>query len=61
MFVDSRVIVIVCRPRTSQKNLEREGSSFMEFEACFDVGDACDVMICLMYAFSRFTMILVCI
>ncbi|KAH0669726.1 hypothetical protein KY285_023887 [Solanum tuberosum] len=54
LFVDSGLfggafgffgIVAVAGPRTSGTNPEREGSSFLGFQACFEVGDGCDFMI----------------
>lgn len=38
-------------PRTSGMNWEREGSSFLGFNACFEVGDGCDCMLCDIFFF----------
>ena len=45
MYIDFRIVLIVSRPRKSRTNQKSEGSSFLGFQACFEVGDGCDSMI----------------
>ena len=45
--------MIICRTRTSKTNLQREGSSFLEFQACYEAGesDVCDLCLCEVWMF----------
>ena len=45
LVIDSCVVMIVCRSRASETNLEREVSIFLGFKDCFKVDNDCDSMI----------------
>ena len=42
--IDSRIVFIVWRPRTSGTHTKKEGSRLFGFQDFFEVGDDCDFM-----------------